>query len=281
MYVEHGHRLLASLIGMLTIAFCTSLWMTQQPKWLQRLGLIALAAVIFQGVLGGMRVLLNERTLAMIHGCIGPAFFAFTAVLATVTSRRWQSTQIKTETGHAAGLRLLAFALPVVAYVQIVLGALVRHFPIDCRPSLFQGFVLFHVAVGVALTFFILATAVGFVRSTRNIKTCVVPAVLLAVLVLAQVSLGAATWIYKYNYPAFMAESQAASQFTVQAMDWRQAQITTAHVATGSLILAISALLAVNTARHLKVESANLRPSAKIANQDSRPKTPLLLEAIA
>jgi hypothetical protein len=68
-------------------------------------------------------------------------------------------------------------------------------------------------------------------------------------LVIAQLGLGAATWIYKYNFPAFMGGSEAASAFTVHAMDWRQAQITTAHVATGSLILAMSTVLALRTTR--------------------------------
>src|SRR5271154_7161274 len=89
LFIEHGHRLFASLVGLLTIILCVTLWVTKQPKWLKTLGLIALGGVIFQGVLGGMRVLLDERTLAMTHGCVGPAFFAFAAALAVVTSRRW------------------------------------------------------------------------------------------------------------------------------------------------------------------------------------------------
>src|SRR6185369_7274015 len=71
LFVEHGHRMLAAFVGMLTIALCVSLWVTQQPKWLRRLGIAALVAVIFQGLLGGARVLLDERTLAMVHGCVG------------------------------------------------------------------------------------------------------------------------------------------------------------------------------------------------------------------
>ena len=85
LFIEHGHRLFASAVGMLTIVLCVLLWKTAQPRWLRVLGFVALAAVIFQGVLGGLRVVLAERTLAMLHGCTGPAFFAFTAALAAVS----------------------------------------------------------------------------------------------------------------------------------------------------------------------------------------------------
>jgi cytochrome c oxidase assembly protein subunit 15 len=170
-----------------------------------------------------------------------------------------------------------------LAYFQIVLGALVRHFPTDGRPSVFQGVVMFHIAVGAALAFYIFATTVGFARQAWRVKACLVPALLLSVLVMVQLALGAATWVYKYNYPAFMGNSQAASEFTVQAMDWRQAQITTAHVATGSLILALSAVLAVNSARLLKIEKIGNRiaAGANVAVQPRRAATSAMLEVVA
>jgi len=89
------------------------------------------------------------------------------------------------------------------------------------------------------------------------------PASILVMLVIAQLGLGAASWVYKYSFPAFLSGSEAASAFTVHAMDWRQAQITTAHVATGSLILAISTVLALRTARGVwRRESQPQRPAA-------------------
>jgi cytochrome c oxidase assembly protein subunit 15 len=253
MYVEHGHRMLAATIGLLTIAFCLSVFATRQPKWLRRLALLALAGVILQGLLGGMRVLMNERTLAMIHGCVGPALFAYTAALVVVTSRGWQQAPPMKGVKHAQGLKLMAIAIAVLAYLQIVLGAQVRHFPVEGAPALFRGVMLFHVVVGIGLALYILAAAISFLVHARSLKSCTVPVASLAALVLLQIALGAGTWIYKYNYPAFMADSQVAADFTVQALDWRQAQITTAHVANGSLILAISGVLAINSVRWLRV----------------------------
>jgi heme a synthase len=73
------------------------------------------------------------------------------------------------------------------------------------------------------------------------------------VLVGVQLALGGATWIVKYGWPAFLANSASASTFTVEARSWWQAQITTAHVATGSLILAVSTVLAVVSCRMVDV----------------------------
>jgi len=255
LFVEHGHRLLASFVGVLTIAFCWSVFLTKQPKWLRTMGVIAVLGVVLQGVLGGMRVLFNERTLAMIHGCVGPAFFALTAALVVVTSRRWRRVGESLRDSQASfgetGLRvgIMAIALPVLAYAQIVLGAQLRHFSPEGSPLVYQGFVWFHVVVGVALAAYILWTAINVARTARRSWSLMMPASILVMLVIAQLGLGAATWVYKYNFPAFMAGSEEASAFTVHAMDWRQAQIATAHVATGSLILVISTLLALRTAR--------------------------------
>ena len=250
-YVEHGHRMLAATIGILMIAFCVSVFATRQPKWMRWMAIGALVGVVLQGILGGMRVLMNERTLAMIHGCVGPAFFAYTAALVVVTSRGWQNSSVRS-VGHAMGLKVMAIAISGLAYLQIMLGAQVRHFPVDGTPSVFRGVVLFHVIVGIGLALYIMAATIGFLRHARGVRACLTPVVLLAALVLVQIALGAATWVYKYNYPAFMAESQAAADFTVQALDWRQAQITTAHVANGSLILALSCVLAINSVRLLR-----------------------------
>jgi len=246
LFVEHGHRLLASLVGLLTITFCWSVFLTKQPKWLRMMGVIAVLGVVLQGVLGGMRVLFNERTLAMVHGCVGPAFFALTAALAVVTSRHWRQVHASLSDSR---LGIMAFALPILAYAQIILGAQLRHFSPEGSPLLYQGFVWFHVVVGVSLAVYILWTAINIARTGRRNWSLMIPAAILVMLVIVQLGLGAATWVYKYSFPAFMSGSEAASAFTVHAMDWRQAQITTAHVAIGSLILAISTVLAIRAAR--------------------------------
>ena len=114
LFVEHGHRLLASGVGLLTIGLVVVLWRTDERRWMWQLGLAALALVIMQGVLGGMRVLLDERTLAMLHGCTGPLFFALTVAMVVFTSKIWQRGAAAVESPAAGFVRGLAVATSVL-----------------------------------------------------------------------------------------------------------------------------------------------------------------------
>jgi cytochrome c oxidase assembly protein subunit 15 len=279
LFIEHGHRMLGAVIGLLTIALCTSMWLTRQPRWLKMLSLVALAAVIFQGVLGGMRVLLDKQTVAQIHGCFGPAFFALTAALATVTSRRWQhsptvpvgrsekdlgrANSSPTDTvGLCNSLIALAVATPLLAYLQLVLGSQLRHFDPASSHAVFRTYVVFHIIVGIALSVHIVVTALSFRRKAPQAKALVLPAFILVALVLCQLYLGAATWIVNHGTPAFLADWGWVDPTPVVAHGWRQAQITTAHVAVGSLILAVSTVLAVFAVRMLKFQPLALPQAA-------------------
>src|SRR6202030_897389 len=107
------------------------------------MGAIALAAVIFQGALGGARVIQDQVQLAKIHGCFGPAFFALTVVMAVTTSRLWRRAGERrfSEPADAMGLskvqRLSAIAT-LLAYCQLVLGSQLRHLPAGTRPGDFR-----------------------------------------------------------------------------------------------------------------------------------------------
>src|SRR4051812_38066163 len=90
LFVEHGHRLLGALAGILTIALVVAVWLGDERRWMRDASLAALGLVVFQGVLGGMRVLLDERMMALVHGCTGPLFFAFAMCLVETTSRGWR-----------------------------------------------------------------------------------------------------------------------------------------------------------------------------------------------
>ncbi|MBM4296282.1 MAG: cytochrome oxidase assembly protein, partial [Deltaproteobacteria bacterium] len=57
-FYEHSHRLVASTVGLLTIALALIFWFYEPRRWLRWLGAAALALVIVQGVLGGLRVVL-------------------------------------------------------------------------------------------------------------------------------------------------------------------------------------------------------------------------------
>src|SRR5262245_42565597 len=81
LFIEHGHRLLGSAAGLISIALVAVVLLFDRHRWLVLAALGALALVIFQGALGGARVLLDERLVAMLHGCVGPLFFAYVGAL--------------------------------------------------------------------------------------------------------------------------------------------------------------------------------------------------------
>ncbi|HYP54267.1 MAG TPA: COX15/CtaA family protein, partial [Pyrinomonadaceae bacterium] len=58
-FYEHGHRMIATTVGVLVILLNVYLWRSEPRRWVRRLGLLALAAVITQGLLGGLTVLLQ------------------------------------------------------------------------------------------------------------------------------------------------------------------------------------------------------------------------------
>jgi len=86
LFIEHGHRLLGATAGFLAIALVAIVWIADRRRWLIAAAFGALALVIFQGLLGGARVLFDARLVAMLHGCVGPLFFAYLAGLVVVTS---------------------------------------------------------------------------------------------------------------------------------------------------------------------------------------------------
>src|SRR5690349_9117910 len=152
LFIEHGHRLLASTVGMLTIGLLVLIMRTENRRWMKGFGFIALALVVLQGLLGGMRVLFDERTLAMLHGCTGPAFFAVTVAMTVFTSRTWLGATDSSATDGAGIIRRLTPVVAVLAYLQIVLGAVVRHVPVDAQPETFMMAVHFHLFLAIVLT---------------------------------------------------------------------------------------------------------------------------------
>src|SRR3954453_13049152 len=85
-FYEHSHRLMGSVVGMLSIALTIWAWKTEPRRWVRWLATGVLGAVVFQGVLGGLRVVLVKLDLAIVHACVAQAFFCLTALCAIVTS---------------------------------------------------------------------------------------------------------------------------------------------------------------------------------------------------
>jgi cytochrome c oxidase assembly protein subunit 15 len=250
LFVEHGHRMLAATVGLITIGLLFVLMRFDRRNWVRGMGFAALALVIFQGALGGMRVLFDERTLAMLHGMIGPLFFGLTVALAVITSRTWSSSAASSVTGGnvhspgqrspiergAAQIRLLASVTAVLAYLQIVLGAVLRHVPIDSQPGTFVLAVKFHLFLAGVLTLHIVLLSGLVLYRARNKSPLARFAGMLVGLVVVQLLLGVATWMEKYSLPTWASGWLSHSGMVIRDGSWAQTNIITAHVATGSAI---------------------------------------------
>ena len=254
LFIEHGHRLLGSLAGLVTIAFVVAVWRSDDRPWLRRLSLGALALVILQGSLGGARVLLDSRTVAMLHGCTGPAFFALTCALILFTSAGWRDRAAKTD-DEAFGVRRLGILVAAMAYVQLLLGAQVRHISATASYDVFRLAVIFHVVMAFVLLLHIVLTAW---KSRRCASSAVRwNARVLLGLALLQIGLGASTWVMKYGWPAALGEDYAfAANYQIVARGYWQAMVTTGHVAVGSLILALAVVMSLQAFRYLKTTAA-------------------------
>src|SRR4029077_13198320 len=124
---------LGATAGLLAIALVAVVLITDRRRWLWLTSLGALGLVVFQGLLGGARVLFDARLVAMLHGCVGPLFFAYLAGLVVVTSKWWDSApQLSTSGGRR--LVRAAWMPAAIVYLQLVLGAIVRHVPLSAAP---------------------------------------------------------------------------------------------------------------------------------------------------
>lgn len=251
LFVEHGHRLLGALAGLINIGLVVACFRSRQPRWVCAFALVLLAMVIGQGALGGLRVVMDERWFALIHGCTGPLFFA-TAVSFCVTTSRWWSRPLTTTPlglRRAWSLIRAGRMLCGLAFLQLVVGAVVRHYPVDLPPNGFVHAVYLHVALAIALVAFTAIHAVRIARWTRWPEGLRGSMLWLVHLVALQFCLGLTTWILKYGFPLWFSEWSIAQQYVIPHRGFWQTILITGHAATGSLILAFWTVQAVRGGR--------------------------------
>jgi len=246
--LEHGHRVLGMTAGLLTIALAVALWRSGHRR-LRWLGIVALVGVVFQGTLGGLRVIANQVLLANVHGCTAPLFFSLAAALVTLSSPAWRGTAPARPGEGAAWLRTFTLALPVAIWLQIVAGAQLRHLLPDMAAAWTTLWVWVHV-----LNAFGLLAAVWWLRAIVGAASGGQPALVgrvgyLAWLLTAQFVLGLGTWLTNYGVPAWFADTIWSVRYTVVSQGRLQTWTTTAHVAIGSLALIGSVSLTLWTRR--------------------------------
>jgi cytochrome c oxidase assembly protein subunit 15 len=140
-FYEHSHRLLASLVGLMTTILAVWLWLKDSRQWMHWLGVAAFLLVVAQGVLGGLRVTLHMDSLGIYHATIAQLFFVLTCALALFTSRWWQNIgrdalprvpNFQNEAAQQRGptmqnLRWLVLATTLLIFVQLIIAAAMRH----------------------------------------------------------------------------------------------------------------------------------------------------------
>ena len=225
---EHTHRLIGSIVGVLTILLLVAIWAKDDRRWLILLGAIALLAVIVQGVMGGLRVTHLSRALAIVHACFAQVFFGLTASLVLFTSRGWLQIWQRIEDPGASRLRRLSGITLVLIYVQFIFGAILRHTGtrLDAH-LLFAALVTIHVFL---LSGRVLSDYLGYLRLVR-------PILVLSGLLAVQLVLGGA---------AYVAEFTSVGEVVSSSMS---VIITTAHVAIGALMLVMSVVVTVSVYR--------------------------------
>ena len=238
---EHSHRLMGSLVGLLTVGLFVFILAKDSRKWLKWLGLAALIAVIVQGVLGGLRVTQINRNFAIVHACLAQAFFALLCGIAWFTSREWwegfgtasfglQATpKGETPIAEAQKLRRLSLITTCLIYVQLIFGAVLRHTGSRLDMHLLFAFL-------VALHIFLLARRI---LGTNGETQRIAPSMLFLLLGLLAVQLMLGTGAFFAKLTAFGETFAAALTVT----------ITTAHVAVGALMLVSSFVLTLKIYR--------------------------------
>lgn len=124
-FYEHGHRIVATIVGFFTMIQAIWLGFSYEPKWLKKLGYFVLATVILQGLFGGITVLFFlPPPVSILHGILAQTFFIMTIVLAYGLSiERTKRVEKKWPKGLQKGAIIIGGSI----YIQLILGALMRH----------------------------------------------------------------------------------------------------------------------------------------------------------
>jgi cytochrome c oxidase assembly protein subunit 15 len=254
-FYEHGHRMIAAAVGLLTVIQAIWLQLREPKRFTRILGWCSVGAVIAQGVLGGVTVLLLlPHSVSIAHAALAEVFFCLNTSIAFFTSTLFRSSRTIEKGDAPIGLTSL---LVVVTFAQILVGALMRHlgaglaipdFPmsfghlVPSFTSLAIGVNFAHRVGALCVTSLVIATAIRLRRfeSAHPLRQL---ANLLVTLVAIQIILGGyVVWSGK------------------------QPVMTSAHVMTGAATLALSLITAL-TARTVGWRARRQRAGALLASE--------------
>lgn len=239
---EHGHRMIGTAVGLLTIGLLIWLLRAETRSWMRKLGWVALAWVAVVGLLGGLTVkLMTPPPVSMTHTCLAQLFFSLTVAMAVFTSASWREGPEMVDDHGPASLRSLAILLPVVILAQIALGAGFRHGAMTVMPHM----------TGAAVVSLVVLLVSGFVlRQFPRHRTLRPAALALLGLTCVQVFLGLFAYLARLESPG---------------PTTRTVVFTVAHVAVGALTLASSIVLAIQIRRNVRIPALEPADSSHAA----------------
>ncbi len=239
---EHGHRIIAQFIGLLTIVLAVWTSKVDRRPWMRKLGWAALATVIAQGVLGGITVLhFLPPGVSAAHATLAQTFFCMIVALWLFTGRTWvQDPRMQLPTKRPS-LPWLATAAAACVYMQLILGAAFRHHGIKLLP---------HIISAAVVTFVLLWTVVRVLSEYALVEQLRRPALMLLALLMVQLTLGFGAWLTRVEWGREAPQPGMAMVYT-----------TVAHVAVGALLLATTVVLAIQAWRHVAIPTAERIPA--------------------
>jgi heme a synthase len=245
LFWEHGHRMVATTVGLLTIALVVFLFVREERSWVRRLGLMALAGVIAQGLLGGLTVKLNlPLAVSAAHATLAQIFFCTTVSLAVFTSSSWMKDRPVIEEQGSLALRYLCVGAASAIFLQLIIGATLRHSATWDQP-LPIDLLLTHVGGAIAVTLLLGSAALVILRRYAGETFLTRPAKVALSLLALQLLLGGAAYI-----------TRVASPNDPQPLNPMVA-ITVAHVACGALVFATTIVLTLRAFKVLRSRASS------------------------
>jgi len=240
LFWEHGHRMVATTVGLLTIALAVYLFLKEERPWARWLGLFALIAVIAQGLLGGLTVKLNlPLAVSAAHATLAQLFFCTTVSLAIFTSKSWMQEKSRLEEKGIVPIRLLCSAAVVTVFLQLILGATLRHSATWDKPLPLE-LVIAHVGGALVVVLTLGSAASILLHRYQGERFLTRPAAIALLLLAVQLTLGIAAYM-----------TRLASPNDPQPLN-PMIGITVAHVACGALVFATTIVLTLRTFRAVR-----------------------------
>jgi len=249
---EHSHRLVASGVGILVVILAVQLYF-QERIWLRWMGMVVPVFIALEGIIGGLRVVLSEDQLGILHGCLAQLLFVGVSLIALFTSRWWMDSRPGMTPRKWTGR---AMAVCGLIFCQLMIGATMRHehaglaihdFPLaygqvwpNTDPASIGQYNLVRVAHNEVPTTALYIT----MHMAHRVCAVLVTVSVLAAAVAVWLTPGAAPilrrWSAVWVFLVFI-------QFVLGAFTiWtnKAADVATTHVAVGALTLVLGALLA-------------------------------------